>query len=129
MAFIDDKQGRVVILVVMGNITVTEICKKCGECCKHYPFVELSAKEIVVLEEATGLDADVFTNAKGKVVEEYFLQFQENGNCFFLNENNGCFFCSVYEARPEACRKYPSKPIQKKTCDANSKKSLSHTFG
>ncbi len=100
---------------------MTEICKKCAECCKHYPYVELSANEIIVLEQATGLRADVFTNAKGKVIEEYFLQFQENGNCFFLNENKGCFSCSVYEARPGICRNYPSKPIQKKACDENSK--------
>jgi len=45
----------------------------------------------------------------GKAVEEYFLQFQKNGDCFFLNENNGSYSCSVYEIRPEICKNYPSK--------------------
>jgi Fe-S-cluster containining protein len=62
---------------------------------------------------------DVFTNQKREIVEEYFLQFQKNGYCFFLSDKNGSFSCSVYEARPEICRNYPSKPIQQSACDSN----------
>ena len=96
-----------------------EICKQCGGCCKNYPFVELSKDEINLLERVTGLHSDVFTNPKGKAAEEFFLQFQDNGNCFFLNENNGSYSCSVYEVRPRVCRDYPSKPRQKEACAAN----------
>lgn len=103
---------------------MSEICKKCAECCKHHPFVDLSAKEINTLADATGLSAEVFTNSKGKVVEEYFLQFKANGNCFFLKDNNGSFSCGVYEARPGICKKYPSEPIQKNFCDASCEKFL-----
>ena len=110
--------------LIMENIILTEICKICAACCKNHPFVDLSKKEIHSLEQVTGLHSDVFTNPKGKVVEEYFLQFQENGHCFFLNENNGSFSCGVYETRPGICKNYPSKPMQKKVCDANSAKFL-----
>ena len=103
----------------MENIIPTEICNKCAECCKNSPFVELSKNEINSLEQVTGLHFDVFTNPKGKAVEEYFLQFQENGDCFFLNENNGSYSCGVYEARPGICKNYPSKPRQKEVCDTN----------
>jgi len=70
----------------------------------------------------------VFANPKGKVIEEYFFKFQENGDCFFLKENDGCYSCAVYETRPGICRNYPSKPIQKEACDANREKCLSRSF-
>lgn len=98
---------------------LSEICKKCAECCKHYPFIELSQNEIIELGKVTGLRLDVFANPKGKAVEEYFLQFKENGDCFFLNENNGSYSCGVYEARSVVCRNYPSKPRQNEVCDIN----------
>ena len=77
----------------------------------------------------TGLHLDVFTNLKGKVGDGYFLQFKENGDCFFLNENNGIFSCDVYEARPAICKNYPSKPIQKDHCDTNREKFLNKILG
>lgn len=52
----------------MENIITSEICKKCAECCKHYPFVELSQHEIYDIEKLTGLPFDVFTNQKGEAV-------------------------------------------------------------
>jgi Fe-S-cluster containining protein len=114
---------------VMENIILTEICRKCAECCKNYPFVDLSKNEINLLEKVAGVHSSVFTNLKDYEVEGYFLQFQENGHCFFLNEINGNFSCSIYEARPEICKNYPSKPEQQGYCDANSKKFLSKKTG
>ena len=97
-------------------IISTDICKKCAECCKKYPFVALSENEISSLELVTGLHFSEFTNAKGKVGEGYFLQFKENGDCFFLNENKSGYSCGVYAARPGICKRYPSKPREKETC-------------
>ncbi|MCK4837348.1 MAG: YkgJ family cysteine cluster protein [Desulfobulbaceae bacterium] len=113
----------------MENITLNEICKNCAECCKHYSFVELSQIEINALEKFTGLRFDVFTNPKGKAVEEYFLKFKDNGDCYFLNVNNGNYSCGVYEARPDICRNYPSEPSQHEVCDANKKICLSNNSG
>jgi Fe-S-cluster containining protein len=76
----------------------------------------LSEDEIDLLEQITGLSFDLFSNPKRKAVEEYFLQFKENGHCFFLEECHGRYFCSVYEYRPAICRKFPSTPIQKEAC-------------
>jgi len=103
----------------MKNIISSEICKKCAECCKNYPFIELSQNEISEMEKLTKLPSDFFTNQKGETDEEYFLQFKENGDCFFLNENNGDYSCGVYEARSKICRDYPSKPNQNEICDYN----------
>ncbi|MDX2479347.1 MAG: YkgJ family cysteine cluster protein [Desulfuromusa sp.] len=99
------------------NIISVDICRKCAECCKNYPFVEISKSEVDSIAKATGLPSDVFAISKGRAVEEYFLQFQENGNCFFLNEDNGSYSCAVYEARPGICADYPSNPKQKEYCD------------
>ncbi len=105
----------------MENTTSSQICKNCAACCKHYSFIELSEDEINVLEKFTGLSFEVFTNPKGKAVEEYFLKFKENGDCFFLMDNNGIFFCGVYDVRSGICRNYPSNPCEKEFCDANRK--------
>ena len=113
----------------MENVISSETCKNCAECCKHYSFVELSQPEIIALEKFTGLSFEVFTNSKGKAVEEYFLKFKENGDCFFLNTSNSNYSCAVYEARADACRKYPSKPVQNEACDAKRKIFLSNKSG
>jgi uncharacterized protein len=113
----------------MGNNILSEICKNCAECCKHYSFVELSEDEIDALEKYTGLRFDVFTNPKGKATEEYFLKFKENGDCFFLNNTKGNYSCDVYEARSSICRNYPSEPSQNARCDANRRISLSNNSG
>ena len=113
----------------MDNIMSSEICKKCAECCKNHPFVELSKNEIKSLELLSGLHCDVFVNSKGKAVDGYFLQLKENGECFFLNENNGSYSCAVYEARPEICRNYPYNHKQQEVCDSNKEKFLGNNSG
>lgn len=92
---------------VRKNIASSKICKRCTECCKNYPFVKLSKNEIVLLEQATKYNFDVFTNPIGTPAEGYFLKFQKNGDCVFLTETNGSYSCSVYETRPEICKNYP----------------------
>lgn len=105
----------------MKNIITSEICKTCAECCKNFPFVVLSQNEIHEIEKLTKLSSDLFANQKGKAGEGYFMQFKENGDCFFLNENNRDYSCGIYEARSLICRNYPSKPNQSKCCDSKRK--------
>jgi len=100
----------------MKKIRPIEICRKCADCCKNHPFIELSENDIDVLEQTTGLPFELFTNPKGKVIEEYFLKFRENGYCFFLNEHDEIYSCRVYESRPQICRNFPSTPAQKEAC-------------
>jgi len=103
----------------MENMITSEICMKCGECCKNFPFIELTHQEIDALEKLTGLPADVFTNLKDEAAQEYFLGFKENGDCFFLNENDGDYSCGVYVARSAICRNYPSTSSQNEVCYSN----------
>jgi Fe-S-cluster containining protein len=99
---------------------LSDICKKCAACCKRYPFIEVSQKEIFSLKEATGVHPDLFTNRKDDEKDEYFLQFKENGFCYFLAEQDNAFYCSAYAARPGICKNFPSNPLQQEVCDINS---------
>lgn len=101
----------------MENVISSKICKKCGECCKQSPFVELSKDEINALERVTGLSSALFTNSKGVGADGCFLKFQGDGACFFLNKSEDGYACGVYEARPETCKTYPSTAIQYDFCD------------
>jgi Fe-S-cluster containining protein len=65
------------------------------------------------------LPFDIFSNRTNETGEEFILNFKENGDCFFLNENNGDYSCRVYESRSEICRKYPSMPSQNDVCNSN----------
>lgn len=103
----------------MENKITSEICIKCAECCKKYPFVELSQDEINELKKVTGLSASDFSNRKCRAVEEYFLDFKENGDCIFLNENDGKYSCGVYEVRSVICRTYPVSKSQNDVCYLN----------
>ena len=103
----------------MANTISNEMCQRCAQCCKNFPYIELSQDEIHALEQLTGLAFDVFTNQKDDAGKEFFLQFKKNGDCFFLNEKNGDYSCSVYAARSGICRNYPSKPRQDEVCNAH----------
>ena len=113
----------------MGKAPLSEVCKNCAECCRHYSWVALSEKDIAALEKFTGLSSEAFADPKGTTVDEYFLKFKNNGDCYFLGENDGDFSCGVYEARSDICRSYPSKPSQDAACDANQKMCLSNDSG
>lgn len=106
----------------MENIISTEICETCAKCCKNFPFVKLSKIEINSLVHKSGLHFNVFAYPIGNALEEYFIQFQDNGDCFFLNKNNCIYSCGVYDARPGICKNYPSKPSQHKVCNADRNK-------
>ncbi|BBO84454.1 hypothetical protein DSCO28_50200 [Desulfosarcina ovata subsp. sediminis] len=98
------------------------ICKKCAACCKRFPYIQLSENDIRAIEQETALPMEVFTNPQDASAGTYFLQFKENGDCFFLSEENGLYFCRVYKIRPDICRTYPAKPVQQVYCSINSSK-------
>lgn len=104
----------------MENIINSEICKKCGQCCRNYPYVELTQHEVFELEKLTGLHSDAFTNKKS--VDEYFLDFKDNGDCIFLNGDSGDYSCGVYVARSAICRNYPQIDPQNDACYAHRKR-------
>jgi Fe-S-cluster containining protein len=112
----------------MENLISNEICRRCGECCKNFPYIDLTDVEIDVLEGATTLPPEVFTYPKGEAAEGHFMQFQANGDCYFLDGTAGCYSCGVYQTRPGICKSYPSEPKQEEACWKHREKSLSKLF-
>lgn len=103
----------------MKNIITSTTCRRCAECCRNYPYVRLSLDEIRKLEKLTGLPFYIFSSRVDEAGEAYYLNFKDNGDCFFLNENNGNYSCSVYELRSEICKNYPSMPSENAVCNSN----------
>jgi Fe-S-cluster containining protein len=95
-------------------------CIGCGACCKNFAYIPLSQKDVETLESFTGIKSEEFTDSIEKSGEKPFMKFQDNGDCIFLKQKDGAYFCSVYEARSETCRKYPSTDVQRETCHVNS---------
>lgn len=108
----------------MGRLITSEMCTKCGGCCRNNPFVELSENEIGALSLFTGLESESFADTDRGANPRRFLKFQESGNCIFLRETDGNYACSVYEARPSVCRNYPFTTVEDDICSQTWLKSL-----
>jgi Fe-S-cluster containining protein len=80
-------------------------CVKCGECCR--PVVKVNEEEIQRIEE-TGKKREDFI-VLDPVTEDPSIKTlkQVNGVCMFLKREGDKFVCSIYNNRPNTCRKYP----------------------
>jgi len=102
--------------------TVTcKTCRECAVCCRHFAFAKLTQFEIEALRDFTGFHSNMFTYPIGTEGEGHFLKFRENGDCIFLNKDEGTYSCLVYEVRSQVCRDYPSNQEQIETCYMNRK--------
>jgi len=77
-------------------------CLDCGNCCKS---ISPAVKDTDIARLSKYLKIK-----QSDIVEKYFLLDEDgdyvfrNQPCPFLGEDN---YCSVYDARPKACREYP----------------------
>ena len=80
-------------------------CTKCGECCR--PIVKVSENAIKRIEES-GWKREDFLDVD-PISENYEKNTlkQVNRACMFLKREGKEFVCSIYEHRPDTCRKYP----------------------
>lgn len=77
------------------------VCGRCGYCCVD-KIIQVNPYEIFRLARACGMSTTEFiaTYTSGGGM---FLRFNEEGRCFFLDEEG----CSVHADRPLVCRLYP----------------------
>lgn len=89
---------------VGADLNKATTCKDCSRCCEWPGILELTADDKERLAEHLGLTDDVF-QTKFMVKDSAFpeLSSKPDGTCVFLE--NG--LCSVYVARPNACRNFP----------------------
>ncbi len=100
------------------KIISSETCTPCGECCRKFPYIEISTEDIDRLIKGTGLKQEEFTNIKDAEKNEFFLKFKENGDCvFFKEDNKNSFSCGVYNSRPQICANYPVTEKQYELCE------------
>ena len=77
-------------------------CLECANCCKGLgPRIE--QEDIVKISNFLKISASTFVGDYLEMDEDGDFIFK-NMPCPFLQENNKC---SIYEARPTACREYP----------------------
>ena len=84
-------------------------CQQCSSCCCGGPgYVWLPDADIALLADHLNLAVDAFMQTCCRFVEveggrALSLRERKNYDCVFLENGR----CSVYEARPVQCRRYP----------------------
>ncbi|RAP39139.1 hypothetical protein DID80_00610 [Candidatus Marinamargulisbacteria bacterium SCGC AAA071-K20] len=83
-------------------------CQQSGNCCKCPGYVYVEESDISNMAEIKKESVSDFKKNYVQRQKSWQLIASPNfrPNCF-LDDNNGC---SVYEARPKACRTYPNWP-------------------
>lgn len=81
-------------------------CVECGQCCRFPGNVLLGDADITRLAAALDLSVDAFIASHTRLASnrrQLSLQDTEDGSCVLLEGDA----CSVYEARPDQCRRFP----------------------
>ncbi len=80
-------------------------CTGCGLCCKGPGHVWVGEHEIARLARHLKMDHQKFTKTYVRLVNmRLALTDSPQENCIFLGEDDRC---TVYESRPDQCRKWP----------------------
>lgn len=87
------------------------VCKKCGNCCRHFPSIGLTLKDIHDAVLALGIAPEEFARRYCRVSiingwRTYLLLMKP---CPFLTADNRC---AIYGRRPSACKRYPALSAQ-----------------
>ncbi len=92
--------------------TIIEGCQECASCCWR-TTVFASESEVELIARVTEKKPEEFSS----LVDDDLFQFKhkEPGYCIFLEEKEK-FYCSIYEHRPETCRKFPSHEEELELC-------------
>jgi Fe-S-cluster containining protein len=90
-------------------------CERCAECCKKL-YIILNDEDIKNIEKL-GYSKEDF--CEGELIGEFkgkFVLKKEDDKCIFLEKDKDGYSCSIYESRPEICRKYPFFGKEVETC-------------
>ena len=77
-------------------------CLKCGNCCKTTSPL-FTDKDISRIAKYLRIKPSAVVSQYLKIDEDRFYVLK-NAPCTFLGDDN---YCSIYDARPKACREYP----------------------
>lgn len=105
--------NRAVLKTIDGHeLTVAEQipipCFRCGICCTCY-HVPVAPEEIEKIASALGMTPSEFLSKYARpapVKEGYLLRRTDKGCLFLAWEDDGRARCTIYPARPRACREW-----------------------
>ena len=83
-------------------------CQKCGACCLSFDVVLLSQAECDAYERNPRLLSLTVIHPVGGAQWRFMARTQETGQCMALGGKLGDCGCTIYEDRPDLCRKFPS---------------------
>jgi len=105
------KNGKPFPIPVRSKPVVQYNCLKCPGYCCTYKEIEITQRDVERLARHFELDPDValerFTKVdkKGTVMLRHKLDRIFESTCMFFDQKKRQ--CTVYDARPGVCRKYP----------------------
>jgi uncharacterized protein len=79
-------------------------CKKCANCCRLSPNVEMKDADIQRISTHLGISTEEFRRRYDVATDQDGDQVMKAGPCPFLKND----LCTIYEIRPNACREYPT---------------------
>lgn len=99
---VDGAEVHRAIMPIHQAVFAKTDCLSCGACCKGAPPI-VTKSDAKRIAKALGIPPKTFI--KRYLVADYDGSLMMNGvPCTFLGSDNRC---SIYEARPTACRGYP----------------------
>jgi len=95
-------------------------CSECGSCCTGEPgYVWVTKEEIRRIADFLGReDGWLEKSHLRRVGFRYSLTEKKNGDCIFLEQENGRGGCRIYPVRPLQCRTWPFWPSNLRSADA-----------
>jgi Fe-S-cluster containining protein len=85
-------------------------CQRCGRCCKEMDAVAFTMADLRMVSERFGINPQQFIRKfqlKRVAIRgeqpQYLLKWEEGYSCPF-HDGSGC---TIYEVRPDVCRRYP----------------------
>ena len=81
-------------------------CNACGICCRYYDVV-LKFPEWLNIVKNFGVEY----TAPG--LNRFFFGKRADGSCAFLHETSNVSFCGLQHAKPQACKLWPFKVLDK----------------
>lgn len=86
-------------------------CSRCGKCCSEP--VGMLGREAIAIARHLGIPASEFRARYVERQRERWLQLRQvEDRCPFLERDGEIHKCSIYEVRPEVCRRFPFLTIQ-----------------
>lgn len=92
--------------VVPWNVVNSWHCNTCGLCCKHYDVI-LKLPEWLNIVKTFGVE---YTASS---LSNFSLRRRADGSCTFLHQAPTASICSLQYAKPQACRLWPFKVLDK----------------